>query len=112
MKLLLLIPLLPFLGFLINATIGRRMSKNISGGIACGAMALSFGVSVAAVRELLHSDPVGGVRAFDQVLYTWFSSGSLSIPFQFHLDPLSALMILVVTGIGTLIHLLDGLHAR
>jgi NADH-quinone oxidoreductase subunit L len=104
-KLLLLIPLLPFLGFLINATIGRRMSKGVSGNVAVSAMALSFGVSVAAVWELLHSDPVGGVRSAEYSLYTWFSSGTLSIPFKFYLDPLSALMILVVTGIGTLIHL-------
>ena len=105
MSLLLLIPLLPFVGFLLNATIGRRASKGISGGIATGAMALSFGVAVASVRALLAVEPVGGVRAIDQVVYTWMSSDLLNIPIAFHLDPLAALMILVITGIGTLIHL-------
>ena len=102
---LLLIPLLPFVGFLVNATIGRRVSKGLSGGMATGAMALSFGLAFASVRALLQVPPVGGVRTIDQIVYTWLSSGPLNIPLAFHLDPLSALMILVITGIGTLIHL-------
>src|SRR5437764_546944 len=89
-RLLLLIPLLPFLGFLINATIGRRMSKGVSGTVAMTAIGLSFGISAAMVWQLLHSEPVNGVRAFDYTLYTWFSSGSLTIPFRLYLDPLSA----------------------
>jgi NADH-quinone oxidoreductase subunit L len=103
--LLLLIPLLPFLGFLFNATAGRRLSKGVSGGVATGAMALSFGIAVAAVWGMLELEPVGGIRAFDQVVYTWIASGTLNVPFALHLDPLSSVMILVVTGIGTLIHL-------
>jgi NADH-quinone oxidoreductase subunit L len=99
------IPLLPFLGFLVNTALGRRLPKAVSGGIATGAMALSFGVSASAVMTLLRTAPVNGVRAIDQGVYTWISSGRLNIPLAFHLDPLSALMILVVTGIGTLIHL-------
>jgi NADH:ubiquinone oxidoreductase subunit 5 (subunit L)/multisubunit Na+/H+ antiporter MnhA subunit len=59
-----LIPLFPFAGFLVNAALGRRLSKNASGLIATGAMGLSFGVSVAAVWRLLNVEPVGGVRAF------------------------------------------------
>ncbi len=102
---LLLIPLLPFLGFLINATIGRRWSQTLSGGIATAAMAGAFGVSAVAVWTLLGLDPVGGVRAIDQHVFTWIASDTLVIPFALRLDPLSALMILVVTGIGTLIHL-------
>ena len=100
-----LIPLLPFVGFLINATVGRRLPKGVTGSIATGAMALSFGVSASAVYALLGSEPIGGVRAIDQVVYTWMSSGALNVPLAFHLDPLSSVMILVVTGIGTLIHL-------
>ena len=48
---LLLIPLLPFLGFLVNATIGRRWPKSLSGGLATLAMALSFGAFTAAHAE-------------------------------------------------------------
>jgi NADH-quinone oxidoreductase subunit L len=100
-----LIPLLPFAGFLLNTTFGRRLPKAVSGGIATAAMGLSFGVSAAAVWRLLGTEPMGGVRAIDEVLYTWLASGSLSVPLAFRLDPLSAVMILVITGIGTLIHL-------
>ena len=103
--LLLLIPLLPFAGFLINAGLGRRLPKSVSGLLATGVMAASFGVSVVAVFRMLNAEPVGGVRAIDEVVYTWLGSGALQVPLAFRLDPLSAVMILVVTGIGTLIHL-------
>jgi NADH-quinone oxidoreductase subunit L len=102
---LFLIPLLPFLGFLFNTTIGRRASKSVSGLVATGAMALAFGWSVQAVWRMRALEPVGGVRAMEESLYTWIASGSLHVELAFRLDPLSALMILVVTGIGTLIHL-------
>ena len=57
---LLLIPLLPFLGFLVNATIGRRWSKSLTGGLATAAMAGAFGVSVVQVWAMLGVEPVGG----------------------------------------------------
>ena len=100
-----LIPLLPFAGFLINAAIGRRLSKTASGLLATGAMAMSFGVAAMSVWRLVGSEPVGGVRAISETYYTWLSSGTLNIPLTFRLDPLGSLMILVITGIGTLIHL-------
>ena len=100
-----LIPLLPFAGFLLNTTFGKRLPKGVSGAIATAAMGLAFGVSVAAVWRLLGTEPVGGVRAIDEVLYSWIASDRLNVPLAFRLDPLSSVMILVVTGIGTLIHL-------
>jgi NADH-quinone oxidoreductase subunit L len=101
---LLLIPLLPFVGFLINAAIGRRLSKGVSGLLATGAMAASFGVAAVSVWGLLHIE-TADARAFQETYYTWISSGPLQIPLTFRLDPLSSLMVLVITGIGTLIHL-------
>src|ERR671915_445350 len=98
-----LIPLLPFLGFLVNALLGRRLTKSISGAVACAAMVASFAVSIAAVWRMLGQP--GNVRAIEQVLYTWISSGELEVPFAFRVDPLAAVMILVVTGIGSLIHI-------
>src|SRR5262245_30122979 len=68
-------------------------------------MAGAFGVSVNAVWQLWHIEPVNGVRAIDQVVFTRLQSDTLSIPLAFRLDPLSSLMILVITGIGSLIHL-------
>jgi NADH-quinone oxidoreductase subunit L len=101
-----LIPLFPFLGFAINAALGRRLPKSVSGLLATGAMGMSFGVAAYAVFfRLLPSEPVGGVRAIEETIYTWIASGPLQIPLAFRLDPLGAIMVLVVTGIGTLIHL-------
>src|SRR5574340_797866 len=96
---LLLIPLLPLLGFVVNAAIGRRLSKGVSGSLACVAMLASFAVSVAAVSRLAAAGP------FEQAVYQWIPSGDLQIPFTLRLDALSALMILVVTGVGSLIHI-------
>ena len=105
---LLLIPGLPFLGFLINAFAGRRLSRRVSGAIASGVMLAAFGVSIAVVLQML-GQPAdaasGGLRAIEQRVFTWFSSGDLFVPFSLRVDPLSALMILVVTGIGSLIHI-------
>jgi NADH-quinone oxidoreductase subunit L len=98
-----LIPLLPFVGFLVNAAAGRRLSKAASGGIAIGVMFASFAVSAAASWSLLRL-PADG-RVIEQTLYTWIASGDLVVPLGFRLDPLSMVMILVVSGIGALIHL-------
>jgi NADH-quinone oxidoreductase subunit L len=99
---LLFIPLIPFLGFLLNSLAGRRLPRELSGGCASMAMLGAFGVSVAAVRELV-TQPAG-VHAISYHVITWFSSGDFDVPFTLRVDPLSALMILVVTGIGFLIH--------
>jgi NADH-quinone oxidoreductase subunit L len=99
-----LIPLLPFTGFLINATLGRRLTKGVSGGIACLAMLGAFGLSVMSALQLLAIEPGPG-RVIDQHLYTWIAAGSFTADLAFRLDPLSMLMILVITGIGSLIHI-------
>jgi NADH-quinone oxidoreductase subunit L len=99
---LLLIPLLPFVGFLLNASFGRRVSKPAAGAVACGAVAGSFLVSLAAVWRLLSLPPES--RAIVQQVFTWISSGDFTAAFALRLDPLSTVMILVITGIGSLIH--------
>ena len=99
---LLLIPLLPLVGFLANVAFGRRLSKTASAWIACLAMAASFVVSVAAVWTLLGHAPEA--RIIEQRVFDWIASGDFDVPFAFRLDPLSAVMILVVTGVGFLIH--------
>jgi NADH-quinone oxidoreductase subunit L len=100
---LLLIPLLPFLGFLLNAGAGRRLAKPVSGGVACAAMLASFAVSAMAVLRLVALPPES--RAIALHLFTWISSGEFTVPFALRLDPLAAVMILVITGIGSLIHI-------
>jgi NADH-quinone oxidoreductase subunit L len=97
------IPLIPLIGFLINANFGRRLSKSASGAIAVGAMVISFAVSVSAFVQLIGLPPEN--RAIVQQVYSWISSGAFQASFTLRLDPLSAVMILVVTGIGSLIHI-------
>jgi NADH-quinone oxidoreductase subunit L len=99
---LLLIPLLPLVGFLLNASFGRRLTKMAAGAIACGAMLLSFAISVAGVAQLLARDP--DTRVMSQRAFTWITSGDLTVGLTLRLDPLSSVMILVITGIGLLIH--------
>jgi NADH-quinone oxidoreductase subunit L len=98
MVMLSLIPLLPFAGYVVNATIGRRLPKPVTGGIACLAVIASFAVSVVSVLSL------GAAGHLEQTVFNWMASGRLQIPFELRLDHLSALMVLVVTGIGSLIH--------
>jgi NADH-quinone oxidoreductase subunit L len=99
---LLLIALLPFLGFLVNASVGRRLSKALSGGAACAAIIASFGVAAVAVFRLLALAPEE--RVIEERIFSWITSGTFRADFTLLLDPLSAVMILVVTGIGSLIH--------
>ena len=100
---LLYIILSPLIGFLINATFGKRLSKGVSGAVAVAAMVVAFGISLASAVQIFGAP--ADHRVIEQTVYTWFTSGDLSIPFTLRLDPLSTLMILVVTGIGSLIHL-------
>src|SRR3954463_11487465 len=97
-----LIPLLPLVGFLINSLLGKRLPKTISGGVACLAMLASLAVSAISVWTVVndHASPW-----MEQTLFRWMASGDLQIPLQFRLDHLSSLMILVITGIGSLIHI-------
>jgi NADH-quinone oxidoreductase subunit L len=98
-----LIPLFPFLGFVVNAVFGRRLPKSVSGGLASLAMLASFAVSATVVWQLVGLP--AEERSIEQVIYTWLASDDFTLPLAFHLDPLSAVMILVVTGIGSLIHI-------
>src|SRR5688572_19314819 len=96
------VPLLPFAGFLINTFGARRLPKKAAGAIASLAMLAAFAVSVMAVRELVSLPDTG--RGITQIVFTWIGSADFQVPLALRLDPLAALMILVVTGIGLLIH--------
>jgi len=98
---LLLIPLLPFLGFVVNALVGKRLPKAVSGGLACAAMLGAFAASVMAVLSARAAQD----HFVQQTLYRWITSNELQIPLAFRVDPLASLMILVITGIGSLIHI-------
>lgn len=98
-----LIPLLPLIGALINGLLGKRFikSEKAIGGIATGFMLLSFLLSCKYFFQMLGSE----AKVFEQSIGSWISVGQLQVNWEFLLDPLSALMIMVVTGVGTLIHL-------
>ena len=98
-----LIPLFPLVGFLINAFFGRRLPKRVSGGLASLVMIASFVVAVLTVWQVAGLEVSN--RAIEQTLYTWIQSDNLTIDLTFRVDPLASVMILVITGIGSLIHI-------
>jgi NADH-quinone oxidoreductase subunit L len=112
MRYIWLIPLLPGLGAAINGLVGiRSFSRKTAGALACTVMAAALGVSLVAFWQLLSLPPES--RAFDVAVAQWIPTiplatshgiAGLQVPWGFRLDPLSGMMILVVTGIGTLIH--------
>ncbi len=97
-----LIPLIPFIGFLINGFFGKRTSHS-AGVIAASAVGLSFVLSVVAFMELLALSPES--RIINPQYYTWVAAGDLVVKIGMLLDPLSGVMILIVTGVSTLIHI-------
>ncbi|HEY3321583.1 MAG TPA: NADH-quinone oxidoreductase subunit L [Planctomycetota bacterium] len=101
------IPLLPLAGFLINGLFGARLPKKISGWIgvlACfGAFVWAF-MCVMALGLPGHGG-VGERNALHAIYGTWLNTPDLNVSFGLYLDGLSAVMILFVTGVGTLIHL-------
>jgi len=99
---LFLVPALPLAGFLINGLLLGRLPRWAVSFIACTTVGLSFVVSLLLFFEL-KGMPVEA-RVIEQVLFPWISVGSFLVNIGFLLDPLSAVMILVVTGVGFLIH--------
>ena len=111
------VPLLILLGFIINGLFGKALGKRAVTWVGCGVVGLSFLLSLGILQTLL-SLPVES-RHFEKILYTWISAGDFRAVVGFQVDPLSSVMILVVTGVGFLIHVYsvgymheDGGYAR
>src|SRR2546430_12316607 len=108
-----LIPLFAAAGALLNGILGKKLPKRIIDTLACGLVGTAFAFSVGAVLQLLRLPEQQ--RFFRTDLFTWIpagmgelSSGAISqfvVSWGFQLDPLSAVMILVVIGVGLLIHI-------
>jgi len=99
-KLIGLIPLFPLIGFLINGFFGKKISKGLSGTIAATSILASFILAVGVFMQVN-----SGIEKTHVVnLFSWINSDTLSIPFSFLVDPLSSLFLLIITGIGFLIH--------
>jgi NADH-quinone oxidoreductase subunit L len=95
-----LIPIFPLLGFLANGLFGRRIPKALVNVFAVGSVLLSFAW---VVKTLLGLDPIE--TKYIEHYFTWIQSGSLNIGVDFAVDRLTAIMLMVVTGVGTLIHI-------
>ncbi len=103
LPLLWIIPALPLVAVALNLLIGDRLGKRGTNVLACGAVILSFVASLRAVLQL------AGMPAHDREIiehaWTWMRVGDFAAEVSFLLDPLSAVMVLVVTGVGSLIHI-------
>lgn len=99
--LLILIPLLPLIGFLINGIGFRHIPKAAVGLIGSLAALGSFAASLAVLLAFKEAGSVPQVVS----LFDWINVGELHIPFSFQIDQLSLLMLMIITGVGSLIHI-------
>ncbi len=100
LQLIALVPLLPLIGFLVNGIGNKNIPKNLVGIIGSGVMLLSFVISLGIFFELRGSD----ISTHTFTFFDWINVGNFNLSFSFLVDPLSSLMLLIVTGVGFLIH--------
>ena len=94
-----MIPLIPLSGAVFNVFLGARLARKNAGLLACTAVAISFLLSVFVVWRL----PDGGT--FRDLVFTWIESGPFKAEIAVQVDALTSVMLLIVTGIGLLIHI-------
>ncbi len=92
-----LIPLFPLAGFIILGLLGKRLPKNVAAIIACCTILISFIIAYGIFRDM--SGQGSEVR-----VAPWMNVGGFSVSFTFLLDPLSSIFLLIITGVGFLIH--------
>jgi NADH-quinone oxidoreductase subunit L len=104
-----LIVLMPLLGSILNGVFGSKLPKKLVDFIACGAILMSFFFSLLSIHALVANAQVVGEKtvygALTYTAYQWIYSGSFGVDLAFLLDPLTSLMLLLITGVGFLIHL-------
>jgi NADH-quinone oxidoreductase subunit L len=100
-NLLTLIVLLPLLGFLVNGLLGNRLGKKFVSLVGCGLPLAAFAVGVKCFLDL----PATPGAALVDIAYTWFAAGKEVFQVAFYFDRLTAVMALIVTGVGSLIHI-------
>lgn len=98
--LLILIPLFPLIAAVVNYLLGRWYLKTVTAYIAIAALGASFVVSILAFIDQLGSeDPIR------QHLYTWIPAGQFDVPLNLYVDHLTAIMLLIVTGVALVVHI-------
>jgi NADH-quinone oxidoreductase subunit L len=100
-KLVALVPLFPLLGFIITGLFGKSLSKTVAGVVASGAILLSFIVSVLLFIEL---NGAGDNVSHTVKLFDWIQAGKFSADLSLLIDPLSSVFLMIITGVGFLIH--------
>ena len=96
-----IIPLLPLLGSAINGLLGWNWPNKLVHSVALGATGLSFLCALEAVREFF----ANGQQLFRKEFFTWITAGNFRAGFDLQFDQLTVVMVLVVTGVGFLIHI-------
>src|SRR4030042_5589385 len=99
MKYYLLIPFLPLAAFLINILLGKEVLRDKAHWPSCLAIIGSFVISVMTLFDVIHG------KVINEDLYTWIVSGNFKVSFGFLIDQLTVVMLIVVTGVGSLIHI-------
>jgi NADH-quinone oxidoreductase subunit L len=97
-----LIPVFPLIGFLVNGLLGKDFPERTIGWIGAASVGASFVVALLIFLQLIGMDP--GSRSVQKIIYTWMLSGDLNVPIGFLVDPLSMIMMMVVSGVGCIIH--------
>jgi NADH-quinone oxidoreductase subunit L len=98
-----LIPLFPAIGFLINGFFGKRLGKGVVSVVGPAAIGLAFLTAILIFFDLLGRPPAE--RIFEKELFDWVVSGNFRTVIGYQIDPLSIVMVLVVTGVSFLIHI-------
>jgi NADH-quinone oxidoreductase subunit L len=98
-----IIPLLPLVGAAANGIFGERWPKNVISAVALSSTTLSFLAALEAVREFLSLSP--NEISWTRTYFTWISAGGFQADFALQVDQLTVIMLLVVTGVGWLIHI-------
>src|SRR5512136_647501 len=98
-----LIPFFPAIGFLINGLFGRRLGKHVVSWVGPSAIGLSFLTAILIFIELIGKP--ASERLFEKGIFDWVVSGALQTVVGYQIDPLSIVMVLVVTGVSFFIHI-------
>ncbi len=99
------IPLIPLLGFVVLGLLRNQLPRPVIAVIGCGVILVSFLLSCGIFKEVYDARQLGESGVFSKEIFNWFTVGSFSLNLSFLVDPLSAIMLLIITGVGFLIHL-------
>lgn len=109
-----LIVLMPLIGALVNGILGAKLPRKVVDFVACGAILSSFFLSILSIMTLVQNathvtNAEGHVETeyghLSYTAYQWIYAGDFGVDLAFMLDPLTALLLLLITGVGFLIHL-------